>query len=159
MPCVSRCLAVPQPPSHVTTAEINVLTRKSAGSMCVLITPHLCMCVYACARFGASVHTCARALLIPRGCGWEKQVRKQQNKLRDNEENNTGTCFHWCVGQKKIPLRCCSACNSISGQLRALYHLYLCFEPSINSLSSKHAWAGGFFGLSYVARCPSWHSA
>ena len=73
-----------------------------------------------------TAHLCIRVhvrCLFLEGVGEEKQVRKQQNKSRDNEESNTGTCFHRCVGQNKILLRCCSACDSVLGQQHALYHL------------------------------------
>jgi len=63
------------------------------------------VCVLECACVGASVHMYACVyfyvclwLLIPRGWGWEKQARTQQNKLRDNEESHTGTCFPRCGG-------------------------------------------------------------
>lgn len=116
MPCVSRCLASPQHPSDVTTTEINVPSRKSAGSMCVLITPHLCTCVYVHA--GVPAHLCTRVhvhRLFLEGGGERKKVRKQQNKLRDNEESNTGTCFHWCGGRNKSLLRCCTPSTVFQG--------------------------------------------
>lgn len=77
--------------------------------MCVLPCH---VCAHECVFAGASVHAYARVLVccfIPRGWGWEKQVRKQQNKLRDNEESNTGTCFPGCRG-RRIHLRNRTAC-------------------------------------------------
>lgn len=98
---------------------------------------HECVCVCV----GASLHAYVSVLMcffIPRGWGWEKQVRKQQNKLGDNEESNTGTCFLWCGGWR-IHLGYSAAwfCDvlrivitlplDISVQQHALYHLYLAF--------------------------------
>lgn len=109
------------------------LQAASVSCRATFVYANVCVCCCICAR----ICTCVCVLLIPRGWGWEKQVRKQQNKLRDNEESNTGTCFPRCGGRRihlrytawsfdvLMPLMILSL--DISVQQHALYHLYLSF--------------------------------
>lgn len=135
-----------------------------------LTVPHLGSSVCVCWRICERICMCACVLLIPRGWGWEKQVRKQQNKLRDNEESNTGTCFP-PVWRAKNPCRKlhCLVLWSNDATDNCISRYFSPTECTISPLSPlltlhKHAlflthMHTFFFGFSYVARCPSWHSA
>lgn len=114
-----------------------VFCRATFVSTIVCVSVHLC--TYACVCFYVYLR-----LLIPRGWGWEKQVRKQQNKLRDNEESNTGTCFPlvWRVkNPPQKPFKLCSfdasATNDIADNVISR-HFSPPFFPSFLAISPSN---------------------